>query len=269
MAFELVDKEDARGVIAGVDYGSIARIMARSPKFVLFNARGCHLLTRGTANASHWRDAARLFGDRPTIAQYEAIKPKVDEAFGEGVGDAVVQAWRSRKTVLVDGGGERMPHPNIHIRRRMEARYAAESCTTHVDLTGRIPICRQCGENLQPRTDHHQMGYAIQDEHPRSIEECQKLTNREVIAVRSYDMRYPDKFGHVEWFETWDGVSLRDPYFCDDKCAAKFGRRAAEAEVALEPGVEPTVIPYVPRDDVQHYTREERYIETATGRFKV
>jgi hypothetical protein len=266
--FELVEKEDARGVIAGSDYGSRVRIMARSPTHVIFNGLGSNYWDRN--EHSGWHGLKHLFHGRPTIAQFEAVADKINEVLGEGAAPWVVRAWREKKTLWVDGGGEALPLPNIVQHRLRYERYVDATADFKVDLTGRVKTCLQCGENLRPKTNHHRMGYDIQENHPRSIEDCQRMSNQAVIAVHSYGMNREDRWGLVEWFETWDGESLQDPYFCDSKCAAKFGRRAAEAAVVLEPGVEPVEIPYVPRDDVQHYDPgPPRFIEGPNGKIRI
>jgi hypothetical protein len=266
MAFELVDKEDARGVIAGSNYGSSVRIMARGPRVVLFNGLGLNSWDRREVGG--WHSLKSLFKGRPTIAQYEAVQAQVDGLLGEGVGAAVVEAWRKHKTVLVDGGGEPLPLPNLVITTRMRARFAEQSVTAHLDLTGKIRCCLQCGKPLAPHTNHHRMGHAIQPDHPRTLEDCQRRTNQTVIACHSYGMNHPEKWGYVEWFETWDGETLHDPYFCHGStCAAKYGRRAAEAGVILEPGIEPARIEHIIRDDVEHFEKPEpTYAETGDGR---
>jgi hypothetical protein len=265
--FELVEKEDAHGSIAGSDYGSRARIIARSPTHVVFNALGCQVWDRNESGG--WHSLKNIFRGRPTIAEYEAHAARFDEIFGEGSAAWVLRAWREKKTLLVDGGGKEMPLPREIFRRRLYARYNDATADFKVDLTGRVKTCLQCGENLRPKTNHHRMGYEIQDNHPRSIEDCQRMTNQTVIAIHSYGINREERWGLVEWFETWDGESLHDPYFCDSKCAAKFGRRAAEANVLLEPGIEPVEVPYVPRDDVQHYELPERYLDGPKGKIRI
>lgn len=266
--FELVAKEDAHGVIAGSNYGSQVRIMARSPTHVIFNGLGSNFWNRDE-NAS-WHGLKHLFSGRPTIAQFEAVADKLNEILGEGAAPWVVRAWREKKTLWVDGGGAALPLPNIVRARRTYARYVDATADFRVDLTGRVPTCLQCGENLQPRTNHHRLGYDLKPDHPRSIEDCQRLTNQAVIAIHSYGINREERWGFVEWFETWDGESLHDPYFCHgSNCAAKYGRRAAEAAVKLEPGVEPTPIPHVIREDVQHYELPERYLEGPHGKIRI
>jgi hypothetical protein len=267
MAIEFVDKEDARGSIAGSDYGSRVRVMARSPTCVIFNARGANYWDRNDHGG--WHSLKRLFSGRPTIAQFEAASDKVDELFGAGAGAAVVQAWRTNKTVLVDGGGAPLPLPNIISHRIRYERYLDATADFRVDLTGRVKTCLQCGENLRPKTNHHRMGFDIRPDHPRTLEDCQRMTNQAVIALHSYGMNHEDRWGLVEWFETWDGETLQDPYFCNNECACKYGRRAAEAAVKLEPGVEPTVIPHTPREDVEHFEKKERWIDGPSGRIKI
>lgn len=264
MTFELVEKEDARGVIAGSDYGSSVRIMARSPTHVMFNALGCQLWDRDERGG--WHSLTKVFGERATKAKYEAAREKIDGAFGVGATDMVLEAWRLHKTVLVDGGGAVLVEPGLKIRDRNARLYAEKSCTEELDLSGEVPGCLQCGKTLIPHTKLHHMGHVIQPDHPRSLTDCQKLTNRRVVAVRSFDGNHPDKLEYVSWFESWDGETLRDPHFCGDTCAAKFGRRAAAAgTVDLEPGVEPVKV-RTEHESQNHYEEPVRHLTMPDGR---
>lgn len=263
----LVEKEDAHGSIGGSDFGSRVRVMARSPSILLFNGLGARMWKRSAKGFSgSWHDEINLFRGRPTIAKYDAARDKIDAAMGEGVADAVILAWRTHKTVLVDGGGARMPLPNLQAAAIIYAEYEAATCDWRADLSAEIARCKQCGAALTPDTDHHRMGFDIQADHPRSHEDCQKLTNRRVIAVHGYGAIHKDRYGFVERFEVWDGDRYLDPDFCSNKCAELYGRRAAQAYPALEPGIEPVKQPYRPREDVQHHDDPPpRFFERADG----
>lgn len=252
---ELVAKEEAHGGIAGSDYGSRVRIMARSPKLVLFNALGCNQWDRNPH--SGWHGLKSIFKGRPTIAQFEAVSAKVDELFGPGVGEQVVLAWRTHKTVLVDGGGEALPLPRYTRALISKTEYAKISPDWQADLTGEIETCKQCGKPLRPHTDHHRLGHDTLPDHPQTPEQCQKLTNARVIAVHGYGTHASkEKQRLVAWFETWDGEAYLDLDFCSDKCAAIYGRRAVHEREPLEPGGAAPKQEYVPRQDKHHYDTE-------------
>lgn len=260
--FQIIPRENAYGVIAGVDHGSKVRVMVRSPSHVLFNGFGGHIWTRGS---EHHQSLKTLFRDRPTAARYDAAREKIDAAFGEGATDYVMRAWRDHQTILVDGGGEPLKLPNLERSAQMHAAYDAVKPDWEADLTGRQKTCLQCGGPLRPDTDHHRMGHAILPEHPRTVEDCQRLTNHPVIAVHGYGVNQHARYGLIAWFETWDGESYLDLDFCGDKCAATYGRRAAQELPLLEVGGQPVRRQHRIRDDVQHHEVEERTIAMADG----
>jgi hypothetical protein len=266
MQVELVDKEDAYGTIDGSHYGRSVRVVARSPLYVLFTGVGAQIWNR--KDRGSFQDKVKICWERPTKDKFIAAKDEIEKAFGEGALEHVLTAWSKHKTALFEGGGEALALPNHIVGARHMARYAAESVSTRVDLTGRIACCKQCGAQLTPHTNHHRMGFDIKPDHPRSLEDCQRITNHPVIAVHSYDSRHPEKWGYVEWFETWDGETLQDPDFCDNKCAAKYGRRAASELPLLEPGIEPAARVHVIREDVRHHEEKDpEFVKMADGRF--
>lgn len=257
--FVLVPKELAPGVIAGTDYGRQVRIMARSPSWVLFNALGCQVWNRN--EHSGWHGQKTIFRGRPTMAKYEEVAGRLDELFGIGAAGQVLAAWSQKKTLLVDGGGAPLPLPNYVRAEQAHAAYAAVTINRDVPLTGRIPTCKQCGKDLKPKVALHYLGHDIQPDHPRSIEDCQRMTNYPVVAIFDYGINHPGKAGFVQRFETWDGAAVWDPHFCDDKCAAKYGRRAASQLPPLEVGVEPRpedVRTFTITDTTHHYGQKER-----------
>lgn len=264
----LVDKEDALGVLGGSYFGSKVRIVARSPTYVIFNGSGGRMWKRDVAGkfSGSWHDEIRLFHDRPTIAKYEAARAKIDAAMGEGAGDAVVLAWRKNKTALIDGGGERLPLPNLQAAAITYAAYDAVKPDWRADLSAEVARCKQCGAELRPDTDHHRLGYDLLPDHPRSHEDCQKLTNRRVIAVHGYGAHHKSRYGFVEWFEVWDGDRYQDPDFCDDKCAARYGRRAAQDLPPLSQGIEPVRQEHRRREDTEHFVRKVMHISTDDGK---
>jgi hypothetical protein len=62
---------------------------------------------------------------------------------------------------------------------------------------------------------------------PATKEDCQRFTNATVQRVDGY------LAGRVSCFSAWDGESYADPHFCKNKCAERFGRRAAASGVRL------------------------------------
>lgn len=253
MSIELVDKELANGSFNGIALAYSARILIRAPRKVLVSASGLTLVKDRFSH--HWKDVVELAAQRCTKAVLAEQRDVIAAEFGAEAADALQEAWRESKTILVDGGGKPCLKPGHQLRDERNARYAISSCDWRADLTGQVKTCRQCGANLKPRTDHHRLDSEVRADHPRTLEDCQRLTNLPVIAIHGFDQP-EEKWGYVKWFETWDGESLQDPFFCDNACAAKFGRRAAEAALQLPVGVEPTEQPYEPRQDVHHYDQE-------------
>lgn len=250
MAFVLVPKELVSGKIGGVDYGSQVRLLVRSPLRLLINGVGLNVITNRAS--FHHQDEKNLARGRCTKAVLEDLRPRIDGYFGEGITDAVLEAWKTGSTVIIDGGGDTLPLSLKHSREKHAREHAAVTINQDVSLTGRIPKCLQCAKDLQPKKTIHNMGHAIQADHPRSLADCQKMTNYEVVTVRDYRETTGRRVGFVEWFETWDGYSVFDPHFCGDICAAKFGRRAAATGVVLPVGIEPERIVWT-HNGINHY----------------
>jgi len=98
------------------------------------------------------------------------------------------------------------------------------------------PLCRCCGKPIKkwtrpiwvrpeprdtPMSDRTVVGLL------RSKEDCQRLTNEKVTAVRYTD--YPEHLGrHAVSFNTWDGESYESEFFCSGTCAQNFGLLAAK-----------------------------------------
>ncbi|AFU88128.1 hypothetical protein CcrColossus_gp258 [Caulobacter phage CcrColossus] len=245
-----VDKENADGLIAGSQYNSSVRIMARSPSGVVFNALGVRYWNR--KDGSSFQDVKIVVRDRPTKAGFVAARDAIDRFMGAGVGDAVIQAWKEGKTVLVDGGGEKLRLPRTEQRIIDAQALAAVSINKSISIEDRVPTCKQCAKPLQPKFTVHRMGRDILPDHPRSWEDCQRMSNFEVVAIRGYKVTEGPKVGFVESFDTWDGQSTFDPHFCGDTCAASYGRRAAEAHPPLGPS-DPVPKPGWRHDSVDHF----------------
>jgi hypothetical protein len=255
MDWVLAPREVASGKLGGVDYGSSIRVLVRGPSSLLFTGVGVNL---NTNRASYTAKAERtLTWDRCKIEVLERLKPEIDGFYGEGMTELVIEAWRKRQTVIVDGGGERLALPGHMAKAVHQADYATWTKTQHVPLTGIIPTCKQCGADLKPKTISHRMDFVIGPDHPRSLEDCQKMTNYQVVAAYDYGSGHPNHKGYIERFEAWDGESVWDPHFCDSKCAAKYGRRAADQGIVLEPGVEPPEVKWTSSPIVHHYDQAE------------
>lgn len=260
-----VPSEKAHPQIAGSIFpGSDVRIMMRSPTAVVFNGLGCNYWNRD--EHAGWHGLKKLFSDRPTIARFEAAQEKVDALYGEGVGAALIHAWRKNLTVLLDGGGKPLPPTRMKARAMHKEAYAKVTINWEADLTGEVKTCRQCSKPLRLSTDHHRFEHTIEANHPRSVEDCQRLTNRRVVAIHDYGDTDRDRVGYVRYFETWDGESYLEEDFCGDTCAAVYGRRAVRERPLLDPGGAAYKHPYRPRNDVQLGTKVERTFTLNDGR---
>lgn len=259
-----VPSEKTHPQIAGSIYpGSAVRIMLRSPRHVVYNSLGCNIWNRDKGGG--WHNIKKLFDGRPTIAEFEKVRGRFDDLLGPGVGEALLHAWRKNLTVLLDGGGEPMPPTRMKQRAMQEEAYAKVTVNWTADLTGEVKTCRQCGKALQIDTDHHRLGFEIKPDHPRSLEDCQRLTNRRVVAIHDYGHVDRSRIGFVKWFETWDGESYHYLDFCSDKCAATYGRRAARELPPLEVGGEAIKRPHRIRNDVELNPKPERRFKLADG----
>jgi hypothetical protein len=270
---QFVQTEFGHGKIAGSDYGSRVRVLMRSPTAVLFTGVGLTIWSpRGSHHSHHlhW-----LTSDRVTkeVLTRDRVIAGIDKHFGEGAHKLAQAAWvkKGQGTVLVDGGGEPLALPFYRQREISDAYYAEHGCVWKADLTGRIKTCRQCGKPLTPDTDHHRLGFDIKPDHPRTVEDCQRLTNREVIAIHGFGTKHKDRIGYVSWFEVWDGETYHDEFFCHgSKCAEAYGRRAVREREALEVGVEAPKNPYRVREDVEHGApKEPVYIEHEGQRIRL
>ena len=254
MDYEIVAAERASGHLCGVDYGSSIRVLLRSPDKVLFSGcGGLHAYTQRNSGHDHYNQHRRVFsadGARVSNELIDKASKRIDEIFGEGATAVVKAAWKAKGTALVDGGGEKLAIPRAEAAADYERRRQAATCSWSKDLSGRIPTCKQCGKELRPHGDHHRMGHIIGDDHPKTAEDCQRLTNQEVVTVVGYHDE--ERWGYVEWFTTWDGQSTEQTDFCSDKCAAIYGRRAAAELPLLTPGGEPPKREHQTREYLRH-----------------
>lgn len=253
--FETVPTERTHRVIGGCDHGRDVRVLMRSKDRVAFVSRGVNVAVRGSQARA---DCLARQATRAALSTPEARQAAV-RFFGEGADEAMIAALTgaTRGTVLVDGGGDPAPLPHGVLNAMSRERYEAVSPTAR-NLLAVDAACRQCGAPLKPATRHHSLARIPSDGHPRSLEDCQRLTNEPVYGVIGYDRSASESWWpYVAWFETWDGESLIDPLFCGDSCAARYGRRAAEDLPPLEPGGSPRRRDGRP-DGVKHYDEPVR-----------
>ena len=268
--FEQVATEFGHGSINGSIYGAQVRVLLRAPDAVLFVALGLQLwsprIERGWPSMSTLVRTVNIAN-----LSNEKVQARIEEKFGEGSAAWALKAWRTRGmgTVLVDGGGDPLPLPAAQQRARAEKRHAEVSPDWQADLTGQIKTCLHCGANLTPVVSWHRFGFDANERRPKTRDDCQRMTNQQVVSVRGYDMRYPDREHEIESFTTWDGETVEDPYFCHGgRCAAAYGRRFAALVTA-------GTVPALPadgseppkhdisgvREDKDHYEKVPRYIE--------
>jgi len=67
---------------------------------------------------------------------------------------------------------------------------------------------------------------------PRTLADCQKLTNEKVVSIKYHyetDNKYYDRTGRrvVHSYSTWDGESYKDQFFCNGDHAQRFAYAAA------------------------------------------
>jgi hypothetical protein len=253
MSFEQVSTEYAYGKYAGTDYGSKIRVLMRSPKAVLFTGYGVNLVHRGQSGYDNTRKIAEA-AKRADLSVAE-VRAKIVAAFGEGADDAAILAatTRGRGTILVDGGGDKLPLPRVEASKIYYERYNAVTPTA--DKLIPVPKkCRQCGSDLKPWTINNHLARIPVGDHPRTIEDCQRLTNYPVFSVHGMDANSDeDRWPFIQWFTTWDGETYHDDTFCNNHCASIYGRRAAAELPALEVGGTPPIIPRKSHESVQHY----------------
>ncbi len=108
-------------------------------------------------------------------------------------------------------------------------------------MTDLPPLCRQCARPIRKDTtrvwletkpgDFHETRFSrhiVVDRYPTTIDECRRLTNRHVTAVR----KRTD--GTIRSFFEWDGLSYADEFFCSSEHAQLFGRLAAVRGLATK-----------------------------------
>ncbi|UTC29748.1 hypothetical protein BAJUN_01180 [Bajunvirus bajun] len=268
--FEQVATEFAHGQVVNADYGSQVRVLLRSPDAVLFTGVGLNLWSPRKDYSGALKSLTFARVTKAVLAN-EKIVAAIDAAFGDGAAAWAMKAWTSKGvgTILIDGGGAALPLPRPVQSKLIQARHAAVTPDWRADLTGQIKTCLQCGENLSPVVSWHRFGYDENPIRPKTLADCQRLTNHQVVSIHGYDTRYPDREHEIEAFTTWDGETLHDPYFCHGgRCAAAYGRRFAQAVVAGAVPALPADGSAVPehdiagvRSDVDHYEKKPRFID--------
>ena len=263
--FEQIPTEMMSVVEIGI-VGDGVRVLMRSATEMLYVSYGLNLWKRGSAAFAHRQT---IISGRVTIAKLSdpVSRAKIVETFGVGADEAAILAWRTRGvgTILVDGGGKGVREPGNTIRDKDMAARAAVTPETAVDLHGELKTCLQCGTDLRPHQVWHSMGPFEVENHPTSLADCQRMTNQRVIAVRGYNANHPDFLHLVESFQTWDGEHYNDPEFCDDRCAAKYGRRAALEREPLVVGEEPRPRTFPPHEHHEHFERRAETITLQDG----
>ncbi len=242
MSYEIVKTEYAYGSFHGVDYGSKIRIVMRSSEAILFVGYGLNIDTRAYRGSS----GSKKIADK---AKRELVEmPKVREIiiryFGDGADEAALAALATRGmgTVLFNGGGDPLPLPRVEQSKAHREAYSAITPTAHVKFP-EVKTCIQCGTPLRLSTVHHHLEDIPKEGHPKTMDECQRMTNFPVSAVHGFGSEKPREWWpYISWFETWDGESYVTEPFCNDRCAAIYGRRAA-AELQHLPmgGQAPTI----------------------------
>lgn len=263
MEHTFVDREIARGVINGSDYGASVPIIARSPTHIIFHARGARIVRR---NDTGFMGMTYITSDRPSRAAYENphAQSKIDAVFGEGAHRIVLDAVYNKKTALINGGGEALPPPINIVRKKIETAYQAFTINWTADLTGRIKTCRQCAGNLSPVYTHFHFDYDY-DKHPTNLDDCQRMTNHEVVLIRDFGSINPEMAGKVNYFFTWDGESVVDPYFCSKECAILYAYRAAQEFAPLPVNEQPA--PYLMKQgDIKSHRNPQPTIVTSDGK---
>jgi hypothetical protein len=247
---EVVPTEYTRGSIGGVDYGSKARVVLRSPNGFIFVALGVHYIPRN----SHSYHDIKTVCEKANADNFSdpKVRARIVEWFGEGADEAVLKTTEKRghATVLWQGGGKKLPLPHHEANKLHSAAYAEASPTRDI-LPENVECCLQCGKPLALKTIKHSLGW---DSRATTVEELQRLTNLPIVRVRGFESNRPDLWQYIESFETWDGESYSQETFCSDRCAAIYGRRAA-AELAKLPtgGEPPAPKPWVPDERIAHY----------------
>jgi len=154
-------------------------------------------------------------------------------------------------------GGDILPLPHHEAGKIHRALYEAASPDLVIDVGDQY--CLQCGKKLRVYTQNNHLD-GLDDNGPKTLEDCQRLSNHQVVALHGVGQQHPKHWKNIGWFETWDGESYQDHVFCSDKCAAIYGRRAAEELPHLPVGGMPTPPPKNEYNYVRHYEEKPLFI---------
>lgn len=129
--------EDVHGTFNGVHYGPNMLLLARSPDWLLAWSPGHpywsgRMQNYGTAtlylinrkDQHSFAQYERLFdGGRLSAARLREVREKIDQAFGEGVTESLIERRpaKARSTLLVAGGGDPLSVSHRQMKRKREA----------------------------------------------------------------------------------------------------------------------------------------------------
>ncbi len=218
--YEIVKTEYADGKYGGSDYGSSIRIVMRSLTHVMFVGYGVNIIERKydyrvTSNIKICDKIGNIIDHKETII----------DIFGEQSIDLLLNLKRGFGTILVDGGGDKLPSPS-HVRKKLVMEEYESVTPTKVGLVPINKTCRFCGEALKPVLSSYSFDYnQIKDNPCFTSEDCQKFTNQLVYSIHGVDIRYKGMWDRISFFQYWDGETFHDDYFCSDKCAMNYGRK--------------------------------------------
>lgn len=250
-----IKTEYTHGSIGGVDYGSRARVLMRSPDALMFVAYGVNIAQKGVCG--HPEKLCERASSE--CLNTPRVRDRIETIFGKGAADAAILSLSKKGlgTVLFNGGGDKLPLPSADARVVHQNRY--ESITPSRDLPPeQVETCLQCSAPLRLATTHHRFTFPNSPEKPpTSIDELQRLTNYPIVRMRGFPSNSPEEWWpYIEYFDTWDGESYLDDTFCSDQCAAIYGRRAAAELDRLPANGKPPTRVYKSRDTVYHYDQE-------------
>ena len=218
-----VPTEYTSGSLVGITTPKM-RVLMRSADAFIYVAYGVYLSYRINPNYSMSIRLART-ATRQEM-QNPDIRTKIDSYFGKDAADIVMLAFnvRGKGTVLYDGGGDPLPLPHKEHREKRNDEWSKVTPTQK--LFEDFDKCMECGENLHPRFEVHDLGY---ESKVSTIDECQRLTNHRIIEVTGHGMsERKEKWPFIRSFKTWREGEYWDEFFCSSQCAAAYGRKAAK-----------------------------------------
>lgn len=265
MTFNLIDLEYSDRTIAGVQYTSRCRILLRSPQSVLYAAGGSiHLWKNREVFSTDelWR--GKFVPRNINDPRFETL---IDDFFGKGCSDYLKRAYSEKKTVIMNGGGDPLFDTQKHIEETTK-RYNAVTPSWAADLSTKLKKCCECGSDLKPHTSH--ISFANHSDRVSTLEECQRLTNHRVVEIKGMPMSQREELWPlVEYIYVWDEETYLDPLFCNDKCAASYGRRAVRDLERLPAGGEPNMYTGPSFSSVTIGEKEEKFIMVGDKKFRV